>query len=241
MSVPLTFIHPVTPKTVSVILIAKDQGRFLAQALDSIRRQRLQPLEVLIVLGESSDDTDAVARSYSEFSCLRQSGRGIADAWNRGIVEARGELLAFLSADDFWTEDKLQVQAQRMWDEPRLDYTIAHFRYLLEPGCAWPRGLRPDLQGQKLVGRIMETLVARRQLFSRLGGFDVALSTAEDVDFFLRAQEQNVPMACLPEVLLHKRLHGNNASLAAATNTKNLFTALRRSINRREQANEPDR
>ena len=241
MSTPITFLHPMVKDAVSVIVIAKDAGRFLAQALLSVRAQELRPLEVLLVLGESSDDTDAVAAGFPEVVRLRQPGRGIADAWNTGIEHARGELLAFLSADDLWTQDKLQVQASAMWAEPQLAYTIAHFRYLLEPGCPWPPGLRPELNGQVLVGRIMETLVARRQLFAQLGGFDEALSTAEDVDFFLRAQEQGAAMMALSQVLLHKRLHGANASLAAAANTRNLFTALRRSIHRRESANGSDR
>lgn len=236
MTTPITFLHPSTAGAISVILIAKDAQRFLAQALGSVRAQHLRPLEVLLVLGESKDGTDAVARSFPEVTCLRQPGRGIADAWNCGIAHARGELLAFLSADDRWSQDKLQLQVGRMLAEPRLAYTIAHFRYVLEPGCEWPRNLNPKLNGQALPGRIMETLVARRQLFAELGGFDPGLSTAEDVDFYLRAQERGVPMALLDDVLLHKRLHGGNASLAAAANTRNLFTTLRRSLHRREEA-----
>lgn len=241
MSDPLSFVHPPTSGAVSVIVIAQNAARFLAQALESVRRQRLRPTEVLLVLGPSSDDTDAVAERFAEVVRIRQPDQGIADAWNTGIVHSRGEFLAFLSADDLWTEDKLEVQLGRMFAEPKLAYTVAHFRYLLEPGHPWPRGLRPELADRTLIGCIMETLIARREVFARLGGFDCSLSTAEDVDFFLRAQEQQLAMAVLPEVLLHKRLHDSNASLAAATNTKNLLLTLRRSISRRAQLREPNR
>jgi len=240
MSDPLSFVHPPTSGAVSVIVIAQNAARFLAQALESVRRQRLRPTEVLLVLGRSSDDTDAVAERFAEVVRIRQPGQGIADAWNTGIVHSRGEFLAFLSADDLWTEDKLEVQLGRMFAEPELAYTVAHFRYLLEPGHPWPRGLRPELADRTLIGRIMETLIARREVFARLGGFDCSLSTAEDVDFFLRAQEQQLAMAVLPEVLLHKRLHDSNASLVAATNTKNLLLTLHRSISRRAQLREPN-
>lgn len=241
MSAPLPFLHPPISGAISVILIAQNAERFLAQAIDSVRCQRLLPTEILLVLGQSTDGTDDVAKRFSDVVQIRQSGRGIADAWNTGIVHSRGELLAFLSSDDLWTEDKLEVQVGRMRTEPALAYTVAHFRYMLEPGHPWPRGLRPDLANRTLIGRIMETLIARREVFERLGGFDCSLSTAEDVDFFLRAQEAQLAMAVLPELLLHKRLHDSNASLAAETNTKNLMQTLRRSISRRAQARESNR
>ena len=89
------------------------------------------------------------------------------------------------------------------------------------------------LQGQH-VGRIMETLVARKLLFDVIGGFDSGMALAEDADWYARANDNNVAMAIIPEVLLHKRVHNANASSDAQTSNRELLKALKRSIDRKK-------
>jgi hypothetical protein len=82
----------------------------------------------------------------------------------------------------------------------------------------------------------METLVARKQVFDLVGKFDTNLSTAEDVDWYSRAADQGVPMAIMPNVLLHKRVHDANLSIQTLTNNQNLLKTLRRSIERKRSS-----
>ena len=82
----------------------------------------------------------------------------------------------------------------------------------------------------------METLVARKALFDSIGGFDVTMALAEDADWYARANDHKIPMAVIPEVLLHKRVHGANASLDAETSNRELLKALKRSIGRKKLA-----
>ena len=82
----------------------------------------------------------------------------------------------------------------------------------------------------------METLVARRTLFDIIGGFDGTMALAEDADWYARANDQKIPMAIIPEVLLHKRVHNANASSDAQTSNHELLKALKRSIERKKLA-----
>ena len=102
-----------------------------------------------------------------------------------------------------------------------------------------PRGMRRELLDGTHVGRVMETLVGRRALFGRVGGFDPALRIANDVDLFARVQDLGIPGAVLPDLLLHKRVHDSNTSSDEAVNTRELLTALRRSVARRSHARLP--
>jgi hypothetical protein len=82
----------------------------------------------------------------------------------------------------------------------------------------------------------MQTLVARKSLFAVIGAFDSAMLLAEDADWYARASDQHVPMAVIPEVLLHKRVHNANASSDAQTSSRELLKALKRSIERKKLA-----
>jgi glycosyltransferase involved in cell wall biosynthesis len=229
---------------VSVVLPVRDGERFLAEAIESVLGQEYERLELIVVDGWSTDRSAEIARSYPRVRYLLQStpspegegSRGLADAWNQAIGLARGSLVAFISSDDRWTPDKLRQQVERMVREPELAYTIAHFRFFLEPGHPVPRGFDPGLLDRDLVGRIPETLVARRETFESVGDFRTSYAAAHDVDWFLRAQEANLPMAIEDGVLLHKRVHDQNVSSNVAVNTPALFDILRDSLARRGAA-----
>jgi len=80
----------------------------------------------------------------------------------------------------------------------------------------------------------METLVARKSVFDIVGGFDGDMALAEDADWYARANDLKIPMAVIPAILLHKRIHNRNASADAATSNHELLKALKRSIARKK-------
>ncbi len=59
------------------------------------------------------------------------------------------------------------------------------------------------------------------------------LTTAEDVKWYARANDMNIPMAIIPKVLLNKRIHNANISLNVSENNRKLLKALSQSINRK--------
>lgn len=217
--------------SVSVILPTLNAARFCRDALDSVAAQTLPADEVIVVDAASTDSTVEIARSYRA-RVVSQEGRGIASAWNLGIEHARGEFLAFLSADDRWAPEKLERQLALMRARPELGYCISLFRYELEPGATVPRSFNRALLGRDLIGRIMETLLARRGVFDTVGRFDPSLRLAEDVDWYARAKDLRIPSAIVPEVLLRKRVHGGNISLDSQLNGPELLKVLRRTIQR---------
>ena len=197
---------------VSVIIIVKNGERFLASAIDSVLKQDYRPLDIIVLDGHSTDKTQVIARSYPDVRYLQQQKTGVSDAYNLGINCANGTLVAFLSHDDFWAPDKLTIQVDYLLENPEVQYTIAKFIYFLEPGTISPAGFRKELLKGEHVGRIMETLVARKSVFEKVGKFDTGLNIAGDVDWYSRANDLQIPMAIIPRVLLHKRIHGRNIS-----------------------------
>jgi glycosyltransferase involved in cell wall biosynthesis len=217
---------------VSVIIAVKNGELRLGEAIQSILNQTYDNLEIIVIDGQSSDNTANIARSYPKVRHILQNGQGLADAWNCGIESAKGEFIAFLDHDDLWTDNKLDIQINYLINNPTIQYIIAKFRFILESGASIPIGFKKELLDKDMVGLIPGTLIVRKDIFNFIGKFNTDLVIASDVDWFARVKDENIPMAMIPEVLLHKRVHGNNLSSNAEVNNKELLQILRQSINR---------
>ncbi len=100
---------------ISIIMPAYQAGRYIGQAVESVRQQTCEePWELLIIDDCTTDDTPQIVKNHAadpRIRYIRQTqNQGTAAARNRGIELARGRYVAFLDADDWWDADKLRLQ-----------------------------------------------------------------------------------------------------------------------------------
>jgi glycosyltransferase involved in cell wall biosynthesis len=218
---------------VSVIIPVYNGERYLVEAVESVQQQGYQPLEIIIVDDGSTDSTASIATSFQgDVRYVHQPNGGPAAARNRGLKLARGDVIAFLDADDLWAPNKLSVQVDCLLKHPHIGYTLARRRDFLEPGTDRPSWLRKELLLKDHVG-FLPTLVARRRVFEQVGVFDPRYRIGEDVDWFARAKDAGIPMMVVPEILLYRRVHSSNLGYQARVGDPVLFRALRASIHRK--------
>jgi glycosyltransferase involved in cell wall biosynthesis len=220
---------------VSVIVTLKNGERFLRAALDSVFAQDYQPLDIVVVDDYSQDRSAEIAQAFEQVRFFRHECGSPSSSRNFGLEMARGEFVAFLAHDDLWTPNKVKLQVNYLLAHPEIQYTVARFKFFLDPGCVVPYGFRQELFEKDHLGRVPETLLARKALFEEIGNFDPQLITAEDVDWFARAQDRGIPMAIIPQVLLYKRVHDTNTSMNVTLNNQSMLRALRRSIQRKRR------
>lgn len=228
---------------VSVLLPVKNGERFLAAAIQSVLDQDYGPLELIVVDGQSNDQTREIAESFPVRYLFQSGDPGLAAARNLGIEVAGGELIAFISHDDLWTRNKLSLQVNHMVSHPEIQYTITRVKFFLEPGCAVPLGFRKKLLEGDYPAPMPETLVARKSLFRKIGGFNAGFTIAEDVDWFIRARDRNVPSAVIPYVLVLKRVHGANLSFRSTTReifAQDILRIAKQSLDRRRASTSGD-
>ncbi|MDC0424840.1 glycosyltransferase [Candidatus Pelagibacter ubique] len=97
---------------VSIVIPTYNRAKFIDKALKSIFDQTFKNWEIIIVDNYSTDDTEKVILKYKDYRvrCLKIDRSGIvAKSRNAGIREAKGEWIAFLDSDDWWTNDKLEI------------------------------------------------------------------------------------------------------------------------------------
>jgi len=220
---------------ISVIVPVYNGARFLCEAVESILYQRYNPLEVIIVDDGSTDDTAKVAASMGEdIRYIYQSNSGPASARNTGLKMARGEIIGFLDADDLWPDNKLNIQLNRLIEDPALDVVMGRIQYIKMPGA-------PDIN---IKFRGPENILAnvhlgsglfKKSVFDRVGMFDESLLHWEDHDWFLRARELDVSITILKEITLYYRVHAQNMSHNENLGKKYMFKALKKSLDRRRK------
>lgn len=105
---------------VSVIVPLYNKGPYVERALNSVLAQSYRDFEAIVVDDGSTDDGPSRVQSFSDsrIRLVRQANAGPGAARNRGISEAKGELIAFLDADDAWMPDYLQSSVQMLDEAP---------------------------------------------------------------------------------------------------------------------------
>jgi glycosyltransferase involved in cell wall biosynthesis len=217
--------------TVSVVIPTYNRARFLPAAVASVRAQSYPCDEIVIVDDGSSDNTSEVVAALGPgVRLIRQANSGPAAARNRGIDEARGDLVAFLDTDDRWLPGKLDAQVDLFRREPALGLVCADMA--IESGAGVQlvesnfvlRGLQqafaaldgrpiPDAPRQLLELNFVNTstVVAKRQLLRTLGGFDTRLRYGEDLELWLRIAARH-PIACVASVQEVRVEHDSNVT-----------------------------
>lgn len=105
--------------SVSAVIPCYNGELFLSEAVLSVLRQTYPVVELIVVDDGSSDRSAEIARSFgSPVKLVQKENGGEGSARNRGIQEARGDLIAFLDADDVWHPDKLAHQVEYLAEHP---------------------------------------------------------------------------------------------------------------------------
>ena len=200
------------PKTlVSVVLPTFERPRRTLRAVRSVLGQDHGALELIVVDDASRDDTVARLASVDDarLRIVRQDvNGGVANARNRGMAEASGEVIAFLDSDDEWLPGKLSASLDALSSAGPLA-GIVH----CGERAAFPDGsvrCRQATASGWLLGDLLLTNVIRgggssvaitRRVYETIGGFDPTLPAAEDWDYWIRAA-RFFAVAAAPDALV---------------------------------------
>lgn len=212
---------------ISAIIPVHNGETFLSRALRSVLSQSCVETEIIVVDDGSTDGSSDVARRFHSVECLRTEHLGQASALNHGVARARGELLAFLDADDEWLPSKLELQTQAMASDPTLDIVFGHAEQVLDaPGAL-------QVEPRALPARLPSAMLIRRSALLRAGPFDVQLGLGMVVEWYARARDSGLREIMLDAVLYRRWIHGENTGIRRAAARSEYATALRAVLERR--------
>jgi glycosyltransferase involved in cell wall biosynthesis len=185
---------------ISVILPVHNRADVLGRAIQSVLDQKLKNFELVIVDDGSTDDSVAVARSFSDSRIeIIELGknRGGNVARNTGIRAAKALLIAFLDSDDTYLPEKLAQVVAHFQDSPDLELLVDSFVKVQPSGTRVVRK-NPVIRDRELFRRALFTrilwkatpsIAARKDAIERAGMFDETLRRLQDFDFLIRVSE----------------------------------------------------
>ena len=198
---------------VSVLIPTYNAGRYLGAALESVLGQTYQDFEIIVVDDGSEDDTAAVAAQYPRVQYFYHDHSGISVTRNLTISKAKGELIAFLDADDMWAPDKLEKQVAYLDSHPECQLVFTLVENFFD-GAADTMNQRQEQLLHSNVENCLPSCCIRRDVFEKYGVFREDYPYGEDTYWATKLWAAGINMKhCIQERLYIRRIHDSNISL----------------------------
>ena len=177
--------------TISVITPSLNQAPFIRATICSVLDHRYPSLDYIVVDGGSTDGTLDLLRGFgSRLRWISEPDRGQTDAINKGLRMARGDVLAYLNADDLYLPGTLQRVADFFAKHPLAEWVYGNCRIVDETGQQIGRLSAPPFNLRRMISRgeyvPQPTVFWRRSAASVVGELDASLHYAMDYDYFIR-------------------------------------------------------
>ena len=182
---------------ISVVIPLYNKAGQVAQTLRSVLGQTFGRFEVVIVDDGSTDGSADEARSVHDerIRLVSQQNAGVSAARNRGVAEARYDLIAFLDADDEWKPDYLETQYNLYCKYPECSIFACNYEFRNADGRVTPTILRklPFAGEDGILSNYFEVaccshpplwtsaVMVRKQALQAVGGFPVGVRSGEDL------------------------------------------------------------
>lgn len=223
---------PAAPR-VSVILTCANAAAYVGEAIESVLAQSRRADELIVVDDGSDDDSVAVIQRFgAALTSVRQDALGVAAARNRGVLQASGDIVAFLDAEDLWPADSLATRLACLEAHAGLDYTFGWVEPFFSPDI--PGAVRAAIgdAGVILPGRMAGSLLVRRRVFESVGLFNNSFRVGEALEWITRANAAGFRSRDVGAIVLRRRLHGTESGAHAQLAQHDYQRILRTTIGR---------
>jgi glycosyltransferase involved in cell wall biosynthesis len=210
-------LEPTSTPLVTIVTPCLNAERFLAETIDSVLAQDYPRIEYLVMDGGSTDGTLEILKKYEH--ALRWESApdgGTADAVNRGFALGKGEILAFLNADDLYNPGAVSTAVRHLRENPEEAGVYGDASWIDENGS----GIAPypvrDFDRALLERECFICQPAsffRREPFENSGGLDPNFHLTFDYDFWLRLT-RTYTLRRIDATLASSRMHRANKTLS---------------------------
>ncbi len=198
---------------VTIITICLNSATTLEKTIRSVLQQTYNNIEYIVVDGGSTDGTVDIIKKYEDkISTWRsEPDNGIADAFNKGVALATGEYLQIVNSDDWLSENQIETGLTNLTNSS-CDFVFGDTMY--HGINAKPLFLyRYHSDYLKVIRRRMPdfnhpTVLARKDMYDKIGGFNTKYKIAMDYDWLLRGCLAGFKGLYIPELTGHMQLCG---------------------------------
>jgi glycosyltransferase involved in cell wall biosynthesis len=233
--------HTDAPSTVSVVVIFKDPGAFLSEAVESVQAQTLTSWELLLVDDGSIDGSSEIAQAIADEAPGRirylehssHANHGMSASRNLGIAHASGDFIAFLDADDELVPTALEEEVAILQAHPRVGMVYGPLKYWYgwtgraedeERDFVHPVGVDTDriYEPPDLIALFIQNIafapsgmLLRRELVMEVGGFEESFRDLYEDQVFAAKICRTAPVYISGRCWYRYRQHPDSCCLTA--------------------------
>lgn len=215
---------------ISIVIPVYNGSNYVGEAIDSALAQTYKNVEIIVVNDGSKDDgaTERIVLSYGDkVRYFRKENGGVSSALNLSIANMKGEYFSWLSHDDLYLPEKIEMQVNAVNSEDEI---------ALCSGCLIdenkkkmpynPKMLKGKYNGRELFKEFIKGyslnglgFLVPKKVFDHVGDFDETMRYLQDLDLWLRMMQFDYKFVCQNEMLVASRVHKNQVTNTAS----NLF------------------
>jgi len=204
---------------ISIIMPCFNAEHYLYETIKCVLSQTYANLELLIVDDGSTDSSRSIlselSKSDHRLVVFHQQNSGPYPARNLALQHAKGDFIAFLDADDYWTPDCLETLYQALVGA-NADLSYCGWQNVVENGQDGPPHVPPAYEQGNIHEAFLKSCpwpihaaLTRRAIIDQLRGFSTRCFSAMDYDFWIRLSAVTQNIVSVPEVLAFYRWHNH--------------------------------
>ena len=178
---------------ISVVVPALNEEKYIESCLLSLKQQSYKPYEIIVCDGNSEDKTRQIAKKYAD-RVIIEKRRSAAAERQKGASISKGDIIAFIDSDTIAEKDWLKKISDAF--SKNSDIVGVYGRVLMKDGSMIDKILAylftPYVKFTDLIGKPAVAgmnMAVRNDAFEKIGGFNLDLKTAEDIDLFNRIKK----------------------------------------------------
>jgi glycosyltransferase involved in cell wall biosynthesis len=203
--------------SISIITPSYNQGPFIEQTILSVINQDYRNVEHIIIDGGSTDSTVEILKKYPHLIWISEKDRGQADALNKGLALATGDIIGWINSDDYYLENIFTSVAGSFAD-PAVQWGVGNLADLFDDGRELRFRKSPAVTFEALIMNPdivrQQPTFFRREALHRVGGWNEKFYMVMDYDLWVRLARLAPPLMVDEEWAVYRNHSAQKSSHA---------------------------
>jgi glycosyltransferase involved in cell wall biosynthesis len=199
---------------ITIITACRNSANTIGNTIRSVIDQHCPNTEHIIIDANSDDGTAVVIEGYGDNISLwvREADDGIADAWNKGIRRATGDIIGILNSDDFYAPGTIVTVVNAFNSDPECGFVFGDLEMINgSTGRSYKVLGRPEYRENTryhMLGVPHPTVFIKKWVYDKVGLFDTGFRICADYELIRRVISKGIKGVCIPRTITIMREGG---------------------------------
>lgn len=197
------------PLKLTIITPSFNQGRYIEQTISSVLRQDHLHVEHIVIDGGSTDSTVDVLKRYSHLRWVSEKDRGQADALNKGLAKATGDIIGWINSDDYYEHNSFG-SVMKCFEDPDVMWVTGDLTFVFDQTGERVAKKSPAISYEQLLNNPdivrQPSTFFRRNFIELAGGWNPEFFMVMDFDLWVRLAKISPPRM-IDKNLAYFRIH----------------------------------